>query len=73
MLEQLADLLEGSDFHRIEGEDLAAMRAEARRKLDDINEVGAPPDLLLRLSILSIHRNYISVKRGPLYRGAAPH
>ncbi|EIE20408.1 hypothetical protein COCSUDRAFT_67348 [Coccomyxa subellipsoidea C-169] len=39
VLEQLADLLEASGAPRTEDEDLASMRDEARRKLDDINEV----------------------------------
>ncbi len=42
VLEQLADLLEASGAPRTEDEDLASMRDEARRKLDDINEVLFP-------------------------------
>lgn len=39
VLEQLADLLETMDVDRIEGEDTHAMRAEAQRKLAEIDEV----------------------------------
>ena len=44
VLEQLADLLEASGVPRNEDEDLPAMREEARRKLEEINEVGTAPE-----------------------------